>query len=404
MIRILFVDDNIERTQEMICTLDEYKISHISDYAISKDDALRKLSCNQFDLVVVDIILPDNLRTPGLSNSAGKEILNEISYGRNIVPPLYVLGITSDNETYENVKDFFEEKFIPLSVWESDNSTWKAKFISKIKYIQKLSKNYTPINTNKVDTVIIATVDDEYRALNRLPIEWEDYIIDGDPLICSKGTLVDAKGNTKKLLKVKLPEMGMSAATHITTRIINLFDPQTIVMVGICGGNKTEVSLGDIIVAEKTWDYGSGKIKKSCSSDSNFSILPNQININTYLKSEIERNSKIVNKVYNSWNEEKGDTKISSVKIGALPSGSAVIADKDVINNIKEHQYRKLLGIDMETYGVYFACHNQGKSVRYVSIKSVSDLADEHKDDTYHDYCSYASAMFTFELISLGIL
>lgn len=403
MIRILFVDDDNERARELTAMLDEYCIQHMSDYATSRDTALRLLSCNQYDLVVVDIILPDNMAKVSLSKYAGKDILNDICYDRKIITPLYVLGITSDNDTYNAVKDFFDSKFVPLTMWEIDNTFWKEHFISKIKYIEKLSNKYKPVNVNKADVVIIATVDDEYRALNSLPIEWEDYIIDNEPLICSK-SVIRIFDNDKTVFRVKLPEMGMSAASHTTTKIIDLFEPDTIVMTGICGGNKDEVGLGDIIVAEKTWDYGSGKIKKDENGEAVLSIAPNQINIDSKLKIEIERTTEIVNDLSVSWNKNRNDNKVSRVKIGALASGSSVLANIDIIKNIKDTQFRKLLGIDMETYGVYFACANQGKDIKYVSIKAVSDLADEHKDDSYHEYSSSISAMYIYELIKRDVL
>ena len=200
MIRILFVDDDNERARELTAMLDEYCISHMSDYATSRDSALRLLSCNQYDLVVVDIILPDNMAKVNLSKYAGKDILNDICHDRKIITPLYVLGITSDNDTYEAVKVFFDSKFVPLTMWEMDNTFWKENFISKIKYIEKLSNKYKPVNVNKADIVIVATVDDEYRALNSLPIEWEDYIIENEPLICSK-SVIKISDNKKTIFK-----------------------------------------------------------------------------------------------------------------------------------------------------------------------------------------------------------
>lgn len=100
----------------------------------------------------------------------------------------------------------------------------------------------------------------------------------------------------------------------------------------------------------------------------------------------------------------KNDDKCSSIKIGAITTGSAVVANRDVIDAIIEPQYRKVLGIDMETYGVYFACEKSGKNIKFVSMKAVSDLADVEKDDSYHKFCSYVSAKFAFELIELDIL
>lgn len=404
MIRILFIDDNIERAQQISSWLEEYNIECESVYSITKDDAIRNLTKTQYDLVLVDIVLPDNMRTTGLSASAGVEIINEIVFSNSIIRPLCLLGITSNKESYDEVKEKFDQNFLSLTIWNKDNEEWKKKFISKVKYISNLSQNYTSINSKKVHGTIITTVDDEYTALERLPVTWTDYTRENDPLIYSRTTYFD-KNNTKKdLLRVKLPEMGMSAASHVTTKILSLFEPESVIMVGICGGKKGEVDLGDIIVADKSWDYGSGKVK--CDEDDNitFSALPNQINIDTKLRSNIIRNTDNIIDIYTNWNKLYHDNKISTVKIGPIATGSAVISNESFIEKIIEPQYRKLLGIDMETYGVYFACQNSGQDVQFVSIKAVSDLADKDKDDSFHSYGSYASASFAFMLLENDVL
>lgn len=400
MIRILFVDDSIERIREIISWLKEYEVENVSEYVTTKEEALIKMSVNQYDLVIIDIALPNDIRTTDISKNAGLEIVNEICFGRRIIRPLHMIGITSNQESYDEVKNDFDNNYIPLSVWEIGDEQWKTKLIAKIKYISKLTKEYSPINTNKVDVVIIATVEDEYLVLNDLPITWEEVRVPNDPLLYYKGILFDGRS----ILKVKLPEMGMSAASHVTTKIIECFEPKSIAMIGICGGVKGEVNLGDIIVSERTWDYGSGKIKKDETGNMIFAALPNQICIDTNLRSDIERNANIITEIYTNWNIRKRDSKSSMVRIGAITTGAAVIADESIINSIIEPQYRKVMGIDMETYGVYFACKNSGKNIKFVSIKAVSDMADEKKDDSYHSYCSYVSATFVYRLIELGVL
>ena len=327
-----------------------------------------------------------------------------MNHSRTLIKPLCTLGITSNEESYEVAKETFEKSFIPLVIWQEDNTRWKEKFIAKIKYISRLSENYLPININKVDTVIMATVDDEFMALDTLPIDWQDFKINNDPLIYAKAVIKTANNCERTILKVKLPEMGMSAASHVTTKLIQLFEPDSLVMIGICGGKKDEVNLGDIIVAEKTWDYGSGKIKTDDEGNIHFAALPNKINIDAQLKSEIIRNAKIIDEISEKWNCEHNDNKKSEIKTGVITTGSAVVANKEIIEKIIMPQYRKFLGIDMETYGVYFACKNYGYPLKYVSIKAVSDFADYQKNDSYHEYCSYVSANFAFKLIDLGVL
>jgi nucleoside phosphorylase len=51
----------------------------------------------------------------------------------------------------------------------------------------------------------------------------------------------------------------VEAAVHIKS-LLQEFQPRFVAMTGICAGDKTRVSIGDLIVAECTYIYDSGKI------------------------------------------------------------------------------------------------------------------------------------------------
>ena len=88
------------------------------------------------------------------------------------------------------------------------------------------------------------------------------------------------------------------------------------------------------------------------------------------------------------------------MRIGPLASGAAVIQNEEVLHKYIEPYQRKVLGVDMETYGVYYACENAFEPVpEFFSIKAVSDYANSQKNDGYQEYCAFLSANFFFELI-----
>lgn len=78
-----------------------------------------------------------------------------------------------------------------------------------------------------------------------------------------------------------------------------------------------------------------------------------------------------------------------------MASVPAVIAEAEKLDEIKDHA-RKLMGIEMETYGVYYAAENSvdPRPLGFASLKSISDFADSQKDDDYQEYASYTSAAF----------
>ncbi len=62
---------------------------------------------------------------------------------------------------------------------------------------------------------------------------------------------------------------------------------------------------------------------------------------------------------------------------------------------------RKLIGIDMEIYGLFYAA----KSFAYLNkpiafaVKSLSDFADHSKNDKYRMYAAHTSAQFIYQFI-----
>ena len=83
-----------------------------------------------------------------------------------------------------------------------------------------------------------------------------------------------------------------------------------------------------------------------------------------------------------------------------MVSGSAVVASKDYVEQMIAPQNRKIIGLDMEIYGVFYACeHNSFHKPKCFAMKSVVDYADGNKNDNYHDYACYTSAAALKEFV-----
>lgn len=178
-----------------------------------------------------------------------------------------------------------------------------------------------------------------------------------------------------------LPEMGMTAASCFTTKLLQLFNPKQVYMIGICGGIKGEVDLTDVIVASASWDYGSGKIKPKTTDTDYYELepSPNQISISASIGSEIRTyKDEFITEIISEWASLHPDNKITpKVHLSPMPSGAAVICDKEVFSQIIRPQHRKCVGLDMETYpNGAFALSRQ----IYESIVIMNYLI-KHKDD-----------------------
>ena len=91
-------------------------------------------------------------------------------------------------------------------------------------------------------------------------------------------------------------------------------------------------------------------------------------------------------------------------RVGPMASGSSVIQDASVVQRIVSGN-RKLLGLEMEAFGMYFTAHNWIKPCpKFLSVKAVCDFADLEKNDKAHSYAAFSSAEFAFELMKSGEL
>lgn len=187
----------------------------------------------------------------------------------------------------------------------------------------------------------------------------------------------------KRLCKVILPlpyTMGIEASSALTTKVISTFRPKHIFMAGICAGNKNVAKIGDIIVAEKSLNYhGIVAIeRKDETSDKKFMHNISSINGNLKNKLELFSKSTALKRIKGSYSEKERIETILSCHIGLLVTGSTLVRSNKVIEEINS-TYLGVKGLDMETYGLYYASTQVFKDYapNFVSIKSVSDFGDD---------------------------
>jgi nucleoside phosphorylase len=166
-----------------------------------------------------------------------------------------------------------------------------------------------------------------------------------------------------------------------------------IAMTGICAGVRKKVDIGDIVIVQSVFDYGSGKIQGGKLHPDYIPVLVDP-ELCSMLK-DFATNGSQLSKIATNFKQNGGKPK-SELKahVGALASGAAVVADATIVADITEHK-RSLLGIDMESYGVAKATLEVGEGkTKFIIVKAASDYADSKKGDKYQDYCAYVSAAF----------
>jgi nucleoside phosphorylase/CheY-like chemotaxis protein len=365
-------------------------------HAVCVADALDLVRARRFDLMLLDVNLPRRLGE-GPQRGGGLEVLRELARDDRLYRPKYIVGLTAYEDVLGEFGSAFDDHLWSLVHYTETSDRWVVQLRLRIEYIRatQKSQNFSDGVTYGVDLAIVCALEGvEFEAIRRLPCEWQPLRLPHDETRYLTGNITTDRA-TFSVLAAAAPRMGMPASSVLSAKIIHQFRPRFLAMVGICAGRVGKVKLGDIIVADPTWDWGSGKI---ISKDSKPAFLPapHQLDLDTdlapILKDVAEDRAMLALLKHDARGLKPADE--LSVRFEPLASGAAVVADSSTIDELLA-QHRGLLGIDMETYAVFCAAMGSAKPrPRAMAIKAVSDYADQDKLDDYQEYAASVSAMF----------
>jgi nucleoside phosphorylase len=243
--------------------------------------------------------------------------------------------------------------------------------------------------------VFVAALPEEFDAIREaLGSTWSAVLQDG---VLFRVAEVDFGGTKVRCAAAVQKSMGMVSAAILVTKAIRSWEPDIVVMTGVCAGVAEKVKLGDIIVAKQVIDYGSGKLQGGRLYPDYEPLL-----INEQLGECVQAacaDQEMLQEVRAAWGKNAGRPRTElSAHLGAIASGAAVVADEGVVVGVIEHK-RSLLGIDMEAYGVARACVAALSEPRFLVVKGVQDYADEKKNDKYRRYAAFVCADFAVRVL-----
>jgi nucleoside phosphorylase len=216
--------------------------------------------------------------------------------------------------------------------------------------------------------------------------------------VYSETSLQTQQGKKLKIVATTSTSMGLTAAAIATTQLVLQFRPRIVATIGIAAGtHSANKQFGDVLVADPSVDYNSGKVVLE-GGIREFLPDPYPIGLNARLRSVLQKyknNHQIFSDIRTRW---KGTVpkEANHLHLGPLGAADQVIDDATRVLEIQRN-WRKLIGVEMETYGVYRACHESpDPKPRFVSFKAVCDFAAE-KTDSWQDYAAFVAARFAVE-------
>jgi nucleoside phosphorylase len=225
----------------------------------------------------------------------------------------------------------------------------------------------------------------------------------GDPRythVFRETSMLTTSGINLRVVATTSTSMGLTAAAIATTHLVLQFCPRLVAMIGIAAGTHSGgKQFGDVLVADPSVDYNSGKVVFE-DGVRGFQPDPYPIGLNPRLRSVLQKYRSahpIFGDIRKRW---PGATPAQQNRLHVGPVGAAdqVIDDASRILEIQKN-WRKLIGVEMETYGVYRAVYEApDPKPRVASFKAVCDFAAE-KSDSWQEYAAFMAAEFAVEFL-----
>lgn len=383
--RVLLVDDDPRKTRAITEFLCARGVEAGDIVAVEHAAAARmQLERQAFDVLLIDVLLPARANSQP-SGEHSVELLRQIVEDGTSTAPRYLIGITGDIDgALSYVKDF-ESLVTQVIHYNPGDGLWQETLAGLVQFFNRQREAR---DTNDFDVCVLnALRSPELEAVLKLwPMELGAEKILCQNIVHRTGTM-DVAGKTRRVVCAHLSQMGPVASTHAAATLLQEFRPRLLVMTGICGGFADQVSVGDLVIAEKSWDWQAGK----WADGGALAPSGDPRDATAELVAIARTVTAVVTQAHDQFSGAKPEAPPKLVP-GPMVTGSSVVASLD-IQKVFRGQHRKMAGIDMECYGMYYAVANHaGAPVRTLCIKAVSDLADRAKADDHQMYCSHVSA------------
>ncbi|PRX96599.1 5'-methylthioadenosine/S-adenosylhomocysteine nucleosidase [Allonocardiopsis opalescens] len=221
------------------------------------------------------------------------------------------------------------------------------------------------LSAEQAGTVVLLTpLELEYRAMRAFVTELEEYPH-------SRGTLFEVGRISGVPWRVALAATGEGnrPAAVLAERAIDTFDPVAVLVVGIAGGLKSDIRLGDVVVSSWVYAYGGGK-EDQAGFHASPRAWPSAHRL-TEAARAVSRND--------DWAASQAGSAAPAVHFKPIAAGEIVLNSRvtplaQQLNTF----YRDAVAIEMESAGVADAAH-LNDDLPLLTIRGISDLADGEK-------------------------
>lgn len=201
-----------------------------------------------------------------------------------------------------------------------------------------------------------------------------EHLVDVRPHRHPSGTVFDVgavAGYPEHRVALAVTGAGTTAAATLTERANAEFAPDAVVFVGVAGGLRSWLRIGDVVVATKIYSYQGGR-----SEDDEFLVRPSAWSISHRLDQEARR--LLRGKAWHSFLTDRVEGDGPKAYFEPIAVGDVVLNSRTSELARRLHtSYNDAVAVEMEGSGFAHAAHLG--EVRAVAVRGISDHADGGK-------------------------
>lgn len=217
---------------------------------------------------------------------------------------------------------------------------------------------------------VLTVIDEEMRAVTGVLAGMDGYrtrrLADGP--LAHEARLTSVDGRPLRIAAVQTLTRGTESAALACRALVEAYGPSTVLLVGIAGGVATDVRIGDVVVADNIISYDARKVTPDGTRHrGQAQLVPAPIGhrLNEFFRLEPGVRYR--------------------VHRGPIGSGNAVVADPEAeIRHWLYHVNDKVLAVETEAAGVAQSFHETSRLPGWLTIRGISDTADQSKNDDDH--------------------
>lgn len=407
MISILIVEDDGEKKRALSETVLACPglTAECITFAGDVHEAKVALKGKGFDLMLLDLNLPKRADQHPVPEG-GLEILRWLkTRGKDYRPP-YIVGTSAYPDAIRNAGDDFDNLLWQLIAFNYGDNEWRVALSNSVNLlVDELAPPFKSDGKSyKTDVLIVtALIEPELTALWDWQVDWQDVTVRNDDSRYRRCQIPVEDGHLS-VVATAASDKGLTGAAVAVTKGIYSFRPRYVVMAGICAGLEKRTNLGDVVVTELCWDWGSGKIKVEKGIEV-FHPAPYQFRLDEGLSNAFKK-LREDNKLFDNLGliDPNGKLKVAPrLLVGPVASGASVLQSSAAMKRVLD-QHKDLLALEMEIFSVFFACHTapHPRPIPF-ALKGVCDFGNERKKDGHQKIAAALSATALLRFLKSAI-